>query len=81
MSGAKVLLFCRLSLFTKYHKMFKIAVSFSGGGSGNKNPSQIEVCEGTFRYFRISFYRRWFLSFQSPGSDRAGWQRHGMGAR
>ena len=31
MSGAKVLLFCRLSLFTKYHKMFKIAVSFSGG--------------------------------------------------
>ena len=36
MSGAKVLLFCRLSLFTKYHKMFKIAVSFSGGGSGNK---------------------------------------------
>ena len=31
MSGAKILLFCRLSLFTKYHKMFKIAVSFSGG--------------------------------------------------
>ena len=30
MSGAKILLFCRLSLFTKYHKMFKIAVSFSG---------------------------------------------------
>ena len=28
MSGAKILLFCRLSLFTKYHKMFKIAVSF-----------------------------------------------------
>lgn len=48
MSGAKILLFCRLSLFTKYHKMFKIAVSFSGRGSGNKNPSQIEVCEGTF---------------------------------
>ena len=36
MSGAKILLFCRLSLFTKYHKMFKIAVSFSGGGSENK---------------------------------------------
>ena len=31
MSGAKILLFCRLSLFTKYHKMFKIAVSFSDG--------------------------------------------------
>lgn len=67
MSGAKILLFCRLSLFTKYHKMFKIAVSFSGGGSGNKK----RVCHKSHpQLFIFSVYT--FLPNQSPFSPATG---------
>ena len=56
MSGAKVLLFCRLSLFTKYHKMFKIAVSFSGGVLKTKRGCVISHTPNCLFFQFIHFY-------------------------
>ena len=67
MSGAKILLFCRLSLFTKYHKMFKIAVSFPYQYPENKNPSQMSPVREVFIF---SVYT--FSPNQSPFSPAIG---------
>ena len=56
MSGAKILLFCRLSLFTKYHKMFKIAVSFSGGVLETKRGCVISLWRTLFVFSSFSRY-------------------------
>ena len=66
MSGAKVLLFCRLSLFTKYHKMFKIAVSFSGGVLRNKKAIAIPFAEKQSPSFNF------YLTSKDSRLDKAG---------
>ena len=69
MSGAKILLFCRLSLFTKYHKMFKIAVSFSGGVLRKQKGDCHSLC-GKAIAFIISY--NFYLTSKDSRLDKAG---------